>query len=140
LEEEHPGVRVVGSYDGRFTWDGRGVTEEDERGAVEAIRAARPDFLFVALGCPKQDYWIARHLHEVDVPVSIGVGGVFDVIAGRVERAPRWMQRSGLEWAHRLAQEPGRLWKRYLIEAAPTVCSLSVSALAKRVSKIAHAR
>ncbi len=140
LEEMYPGVRVVGSYAGQFTLDGYGATERDEVGAVEAIRAANPDFLFVALGCPKQDYWIAHHLDEVNVPVAIGVGGIFEVLAGRVDRAPLWMQRWGLEWAHRLAQEPTRLWRRYLLEAGPTVFRLSASTIVRRVRGAASVR
>lgn len=89
--------------------------EENARTIAE-VRAARPDILFVALGTPKQEVWLARHLRDLDVPVSMGVGAAFDFLAGALRRAPRWMQHAGLEWVWRLMQEPRRLWRRYLVE------------------------
>ena len=86
-----------------------------EDAAVEKIRAARPDLVMVAFGAPKQELFIQRAWPKVPAAVWLGIGGTFDFIAGRVRRAPLWMQESGLEWAYRLAQEPRRLWKRYLI-------------------------
>ena len=86
---------------------------EEQPEIVERINAAKPDILFVALGNPKQELWLARNAAALDVPVALGIGGSFNFVAGRVKRAPRWMQRCGLEWVHRIAQEPGRLWRRY---------------------------
>ena len=86
---------------------------EEQPEIVERINAAKPDILFVALGNPKQELWLARNAAALDVPVALGIGGSFNFVAGRVKRAPRWMQRCSLEWVHRIAQEPGRLWKRY---------------------------
>ena len=86
---------------------------EEQPEIVERINAAKPDILFVALGNPKQELWLARNAAALDVPVALGIGGSFNFVAGRVKRAPRWMQKCGLEWVHRIAQEPGRLWKRY---------------------------
>ena len=83
--------------------------------AAQAIRAARPDLLFVGLGAPKQEYWIYEHGLNLSVPVLMGVGGTFEMVAGVVRRAPVWMQRAGLEWVHRLCLEPRRMWRRYLI-------------------------
>ena len=80
---------------------------------VERINAAKPDILFVALGNPKQELWMGRNLSKLDVGAAIGIGGTFNFIAGQVQRAPRWVQKSGLEWVYRIVQEPGRLWKRY---------------------------
>ena len=85
----------------------------DQPEIVERINAAKPDILFVALGNPKQELWMGRNAAKLDVGVMIGIGGTFNFIAGRVKRAPRWMQRCGLEWIYRIIQEPGRLWKRY---------------------------
>ena len=85
----------------------------DQPEIVARINAAKPDILFVALGNPKQELWMGRNAAKLDVGVMIGVGGTFNFIAGRVKRAPRWMQRCGLEWIYRIIQEPGRLWKRY---------------------------
>ena len=80
---------------------------------VERINAAKPDILFVALGNPKQELWMGRNLSKLDVGAVIGIGGTFNFIAGKVKRAPKWVQKSGLEWIYRIVQEPGRLWKRY---------------------------
>jgi N-acetylglucosaminyldiphosphoundecaprenol N-acetyl-beta-D-mannosaminyltransferase len=80
---------------------------------IRRIRAAKPDLLFVAFGCPKAEKWLATHCQELGVPVAIGVGATIDFLAGRVKRAPLWMQRGGLEWIYRLCQEPRRLFKRY---------------------------
>ena len=79
------------------------------------IAEAKPDILFVALGNPKQELWIRRNFARIEAPVAIGVGGSFNFVAGRVKRAPAWVQRLGLEWVHRIAQEPGRLWRRYAV-------------------------
>ena len=87
--------------------------DKDQPEIVERINAAKPDLLFVALGNPKQELWMGRNAARLDVPVMIGVGGTFNFITGRVKRAPRWIQRSGLEWIFRIYQEPGRLWRRY---------------------------
>ena len=86
---------------------------EEQPEIVERINAAKPDILFVALGNPKQELWLARNAAALDVPVAIGIGGSFNFVSGRVKRAPRWMQKCSLEWVHRIAQEPGRLWRRY---------------------------
>ena len=87
--------------------------DEEQPEIVARINAARPDVLFVALGNPKQELWMGRNADKLDVGAMIGIGGTFNFIAGRVKRAPRWMQRSGLEWIYRIVQEPGRLWRRY---------------------------
>ncbi len=81
----------------------------------DAILAARPDILFVALGAPKQEYWIHEHGLNLMVPVSIGVGGTFEIVSGVVPRAPAWLQNLGCEWLYRLFREPRRMWRRYLI-------------------------
>jgi N-acetylglucosaminyldiphosphoundecaprenol N-acetyl-beta-D-mannosaminyltransferase len=92
--------------------------EKDQRqeGDVEArIRAARPHLLFVALGAPKQEYWMYEHARQLGVPMTMGVGGSFEMVGGVVPRAPIWLQRMGFEWLYRLVREPRRLWKRYLM-------------------------
>ncbi len=82
---------------------------------LRSIRAARPAILFVALGAPKQEYFIQRHIRQLGVPVAVGVGGSFELLAGIRRRAPLWMQRAGLEWVFRWMQEPRRLAYRYLV-------------------------
>lgn len=90
------------------------LTREETTALVARIRSARPDILLVALGQPKGELWIAEHYRQLEVPVSMQIGAALDFAAGRVRRAPRWMQRTGLEWLYRLAMEPRRLWRRYV--------------------------
>lgn len=106
---QFPAARIVGSGHGFFA-DG-----DDERRLIEAVNAANPDLLLVALGVPKQEKWMAAHLHELRCGAVIGVGGLLDFISGRIPRAPRLLRRLGLEWCWRLAQEPKRLFRRYVI-------------------------
>ena len=87
--------------------------DRDQPEIIERINAAKPDILFVALGNPKQELWMGRNAAKLDVGAMIGIGGTFNFIAGRVKRAPRWVQKCGLEWIYRIIQEPGRLWRRY---------------------------
>lgn len=86
---------------------------EEEDAMIAELQASKPDILFVALGVPKQEAWIARWRQKLKIPVIMGVGGSFDVLSGRLERAPQWMQRSHLEWLYRLYQQPTR-WRRML--------------------------
>jgi N-acetylglucosaminyldiphosphoundecaprenol N-acetyl-beta-D-mannosaminyltransferase len=108
LRRLHPGLRIVGHRDGYFS-------ESEEPDVVEAIRRTRPDLLFVAMPSPRKERFIGRWRDELEIPFCMGVGGAIDVMAGVTRRAPRTMQRLGLEWAFRLAQEPRRLLMRYLI-------------------------
>jgi N-acetylglucosaminyldiphosphoundecaprenol N-acetyl-beta-D-mannosaminyltransferase len=100
--------------------------KERER-IVRMINNAHPGLLFVALGAPRQDVWIHDHLRELNVPVAMGVGCVFDLLAGVSSRAPMWMQDAGLEWAYRLVREPRRLWRRYILNDLPVFGRLLVS-------------
>jgi N-acetylglucosaminyldiphosphoundecaprenol N-acetyl-beta-D-mannosaminyltransferase len=102
MQSRYPGLRVAGAHHGYFT-------AEEEPKVVRAVAEAKPDILFVAFGAPKQEKWIRRHQGALGVPVAIGVGGSFDVLSGRVKRAPAWMQRAGLEWLYRACREPKRL-------------------------------
>ena len=87
--------------------------DEQQPEIVDRINAAKPDILFVALGNPKQELWMGRNASKLDVGAMVGIGGTFNFIAGKIKRAPKWMQKSGLEWIYRIIQEPGRLWRRY---------------------------
>ena len=87
--------------------------EFDHEEVAERVRAARPDILLVAFGCPKQEKWIYMNRHRLEVACAIGVGATIDFLAGKVSRAPDWVGKAGLEWIYRLLQEPRRLFKRY---------------------------
>jgi len=117
LRARFPGLRIAGVYAPPF---GPLTADENER-ILGRIKAAQPDFLFVALGAPQQDVWIRANRDRLDVPVAMGVGCVLDLLAGKVSRAPAWMQRTGLEWLFRLGQEPARLWRRYILDDIPTL-------------------
>lgn len=110
LVQRYPGLQIVGVECPPF----RRPTEAEEREQVARIRAARPDILVVAFGQPKGEIWISERLDRLGVPVSVQVGATLDFVAGRVRRSPRWMQKTGLEWVYRTAQEPRRLAGRYL--------------------------
>lgn len=102
LRERYPGIRIVGSQHGY-------VNDEDMPAVIASINASQPDLLFVALGSPHQELWMARYLPQLKVKVCQGVGGTFDVIAGRVRRAPKFFRNLHLEWFYRLASNPSRL-------------------------------
>jgi N-acetylglucosaminyldiphosphoundecaprenol N-acetyl-beta-D-mannosaminyltransferase len=108
LASRHPGLRIIG-YGGPMFDRGNEIDDE----VLDVVRTAAPDILCVALGHPKQEYWIDAYRDKLDVPVLIGVGGSLDFIAGTKSRAPVWIREIGLEWLHRLATEPRRLAKRY---------------------------
>jgi N-acetylglucosaminyldiphosphoundecaprenol N-acetyl-beta-D-mannosaminyltransferase len=112
LMKRHPGFRVAGVGCPPFGF----IQNPDILNEVlESIKAAKPSIIFVALGAPKQEFFIQEYIRPLGIPVAIGVGGSFEMISGTVKRAPRWMQISGLEWLFRWGQEPIRLANRYLI-------------------------
>lgn len=106
LESKYPGINIVGIIDGY---------EKDNQKIINTINKSNADILFVALGSPKQEYWIYENKRKLKVKVFQGVGGSFDVISGNLKRAPKWMQKSGLEWLYRLLKEPKRLWRQMKI-------------------------
>ena len=114
IEAEYPNCKVKGVYVPPFM---SVFTEEENQKMLEAVNQSGADILLVSLTAPKQDIWIAQHKHLLKVPLSIGIGGAFEVMAGLVPRAPKWMHGAGLEWLYRLIQEPKRMYRRYLIEA-----------------------
>jgi N-acetylglucosaminyldiphosphoundecaprenol N-acetyl-beta-D-mannosaminyltransferase len=109
LRRRHPGLRIVGGYSPPY----RQLSGDEEADVAEEINRSGADVVWVGIGVPKQEKWMARMRPRLDAPVLIGVGAAFDFHAGLVPQAPDWMQRFGLEWAYRLAQEPRRLWRRY---------------------------
>ena len=115
-----PGLKVVGWESPPF----RTVTPEEDRATIARINQADPDIVWVGLGTPKQERWMADHHLALNAHVLVGVGAAFDMHAGVLKQAPRWMQQSGLEWVYRLAIEPQRLWRRYLLNIPQFVLAL----------------
>jgi N-acetylglucosaminyldiphosphoundecaprenol N-acetyl-beta-D-mannosaminyltransferase len=111
LQSQNPGLRVAGVYSPSFT-----SILEMEHEVIQQIKETKPDILLVAFGNPKQEKWIAMHRYQLGVPVLIGIGGTLDFITGNTIRAPKWMQKNGLEWLHRLVKDPARLWRRYVLD------------------------
>lgn len=109
LKAEYPQLQIAGMYSPPF----RSLTEEENNGITRCINEADADFVWVGLGAPKQEIWMAEHQGELK-GFMVGVGAGFDYLAGNIARAPEWMQKFNLEWLYRLCQEPGRLWKRYM--------------------------
>jgi N-acetylglucosaminyldiphosphoundecaprenol N-acetyl-beta-D-mannosaminyltransferase len=110
LQELYPGLRIAGRYAPPF----RELSADEDDDVVRLINRAKPDLVWVGLGTPKQELWMAAHARRLDANVLIGVGAAFDIHAGLSPQAPRWIQGCGLEWAFRLVHEPRRLWRRYL--------------------------
>jgi N-acetylglucosaminyldiphosphoundecaprenol N-acetyl-beta-D-mannosaminyltransferase len=128
LRRDHPGIQVVGGYSPPF----RPLGADEEDSIARQINEARPDVLWVGIGVPKQEKWMARMRDRLDVPVMCGVGAAFDFHAGRVSMAPGWMQERGLEWIYRTLQEPRRLLGRYLSTNPRFVAAFARQYLAER--------
>jgi N-acetylglucosaminyldiphosphoundecaprenol N-acetyl-beta-D-mannosaminyltransferase len=105
-----PGIKIVGTYTPPF----RPLNTAESEDWIRRVATVKPDIIWVGLSTPKQEKFMAEYWQKLDTTLMLGVGAAFDFHAGRVRQAPRWMQRSGLEWLYRLGCEPGRLWRRYL--------------------------
>ena len=108
ISQEFPGVQITGMYSPPF----RSLTREEDFQIVDIINRSAPDFIWVGLGAPKQEQWMAQHQGKVS-GFMVGVGAAFDYLAGNIKRAPMWMQKNNMEWLHRLVQDPKRLFIRY---------------------------
>ncbi|WP_258043157.1 WecB/TagA/CpsF family glycosyltransferase [Sphingomonas sp. NBWT7] len=121
LQARFPGLQVAGTYTPPF----RALTLEEDAEVTAKIVATRPHIVWVGLSTPTQEFWMRDHVDRIPGATLIGVGAAFDFHTGDVQRAPRWMQRIGLEWLHRLASEPRRLWRRYLVLAPKFVTKVA---------------
>jgi len=110
LEKSYTSIRILGVQPDRF----REATPEEDEADIAAMNASGAGLIFVGRGCPRQEMWTAAHLGKVDAAI-VAIGAAFDFLSGNKPQAPSWMQKRGLEWLFRLVDEPGRLWKRYLI-------------------------
>jgi N-acetylglucosaminyldiphosphoundecaprenol N-acetyl-beta-D-mannosaminyltransferase len=130
LRQEYPELRIAGTYSPPHT---ERFSDRETQDMIDRVKEAKPHFLWVGLSAPKQEKWIRDHLYELDVPVCVGVGAVFDFIAHKMKRAPVFMQKSGLEWLYRLYKEPFRLWRRYFIGNVLFVWYLLVDMVRSRI-------
>ena len=128
LSARFPGLQIAGGYSPPF----RPLTPEEDDAAATRINAARPDVVWVGLGSPKQDLWMAKHRERLNAPLLVGVGAAFDFYTGRTHQAPRWMMPLGLEWLFRLLNEPRRLWRRYLLGNPRFVWNVALQRLGLR--------
>jgi len=122
LSKKYPGIKIAGTHHGYFGCEDRencenvkngnnGESKEEEEKIIAEIKENRPDILLVAMGVPKQEKWINKNLKSLNIPVCMGVGGSFDVLSGRIPRAPLWMQKHGMEWIYRLIKQPNRAFR-----------------------------
>lgn len=121
LNENYPGIQIAGMYSPPF----RVLTEKEDRQIVENINSANADFVWIGLGAPKQERWMAAHQGKIN-GLMIGVGAGFDYYAGNIKRAPMWMQKCNLEWLYRLMQDPKRLFKRYFYTNAKFIWNVYI--------------
>ncbi|HKV61108.1 MAG TPA: WecB/TagA/CpsF family glycosyltransferase [Candidatus Acidoferrum sp.] len=128
LKTRFPGLHVAGTCSPPF----RQLNASEDEELVELINRAAPDVLWVGLGAPKQERWMHEHKSRLRVPVMVGVGAAFDMFSGKRRQAPLWMREHGLEWLFRLIQEPGRLWRRYLVYGAQFVACVALDTLRLR--------
>lgn len=127
LSQRYPGMKIAGTHTPPVLPVG-GIESEE---TIEKINASGADIVWVGLGTPKQDWWVANHRPLLKAPVLIAVGAAFDFHTGRVRQAPRWMQRNGLEWLFRLSQDPKRLWHRYIVDNGRFIMRTAAAAIGK---------
>jgi N-acetylglucosaminyldiphosphoundecaprenol N-acetyl-beta-D-mannosaminyltransferase len=128
LQSRFPGLRVVGTYTPPF----RSLTATEEEDVLDQVQASKPHILWVGLSTPKQERFMAQYIDRLEVPLLVGVGAAFDYHTGRIRDCPRWVKRAGLQWLHRLLQDPKRLWKRYLRNNPAFVWNIALQALKLR--------
>jgi N-acetylglucosaminyldiphosphoundecaprenol N-acetyl-beta-D-mannosaminyltransferase len=128
LETRFPGLQVVGTYTPPF----RPMKEDEERQLADLVTRTRPDYFWVGLSTPKQECFMAAHLPRLDTTIMLGVGAAFDVHTGGIKDAPNWVKHAGLQWFHRLCQEPRRLWKRYLVNNPRFLARITLQLLGLR--------
>jgi N-acetylglucosaminyldiphosphoundecaprenol N-acetyl-beta-D-mannosaminyltransferase len=122
MKHRYPGIVIAGVACPQWGFETR---EETLVPVLSQIAAAKPHILLVGLGAPKQEFFINEHIRPLGVPIAVGIGGSFEILSGTLERAPKWIQSGGFEWAYRLAKEPKRLWKRYLLGNAEFILDLA---------------
>jgi N-acetylglucosaminyldiphosphoundecaprenol N-acetyl-beta-D-mannosaminyltransferase len=124
LKAAFPELQIAGMYSPPF----RELTETEDKEVIERLNASGANVIFIGLGCPRQESWMFQHRGKINA-VMIGVGAAFNYHAGTIKRAPLWMQNAGLEWLHRLASDPRRLWKRYFVTNSIFIVAMTAQLL-----------
>ena len=132
LQKRFPGLQVVGTCTPPF----RNLTQDEEDALLKDVQGAKPDILWVGLSTPKQECFMADYVDRLRVPLIVGVGAAFDFHTGRLDEAPAWIKRAGLQWLHRLLQDPRRLWKRYLLNNPVFLWRIALQLLRQRSTNI----
>ncbi|AFL87510.1 exopolysaccharide biosynthesis protein, WecB/TagA/CpsF family [Terriglobus roseus DSM 18391] len=132
LQQRYPHARIVGTYTPPF----RSLNEVEEQELQERIQKLQPDFFWVGIGCPKQEYFMHQYVDRLETRMMFGVGAAFDYHSGRIDDSPEWVKLAGLQWLHRLAQDPRRLWKRYLYSNSAFLWNLALQATGLEQVKI----
>ena len=132
LKIQFPKIKIAGSFAPPF----RPLTQEEDKKIAELINNSSPAVLWVGVGCPKQEIWMYNHREKLNIPVMIGVGAAFDFLAGTKPQAPAWLGDNGWEWLFRLATEPTRLWRRYIIDGSLFIWYLGVESVGSLLKKI----
>ena len=127
-----PGLQIVGTYTPPF----RSLNREEQEELRDCVGRLRPDIFWVGLSTPKQERFMAEYLPHLETQLMIGIGAAFDVHTGRIKDAPQWVKQTGLQWLHRLLQEPGRLWKRYLINNPKFIWNITFQLLGVKKFKL----
>lgn len=135
LQRDYPGLTIVGTYSPPF----RALTAAEDQTIIAQINSTKPDIVWVGLGSPKQERWMAAHVGQIEGATLIGVGAAFDFLSGAKKQAPRWIQRSGFEWLFRLLSEPRRLWRRYLVNNSLFVLLITAQLLGRKDGEIHRA-
>lgn len=128
LEKRFPGLQVVGTFTPPF----RDLAQQEEAYFLKDVHTTKPDILWVGLSTPKQECFMAEYSDRLGVPLLVGVGAAFDFHTGRIDDAPAWIKRGGLQWLHRLLQDPRRLWKRYLLNNPKFIWLVTLQFLTRR--------
>jgi N-acetylglucosaminyldiphosphoundecaprenol N-acetyl-beta-D-mannosaminyltransferase len=128
LQRRFPGLQVVGTYTPPF----RNLSAAEEEDMLTQVRASKPHILWVGLSTPKQERFMAHYIDRLEVPLLVGVGAAFDYHTGRIRDCPHWIKRAGLQWLHRLVQDPRRLWRRYLLNNPAFVWNIALQLLKLR--------
>lgn len=140
LYAKSPSLKIVGTYSSIIKIEKAYPLQEEEldKKIIEEINSSKADILLIALGNPKQEYWYYKNAHRLKVKLAIGIGGTLDFISGNIKRAPKWMQRFGLEWIYRFMQEPSRMWKRYTKDIGLFLSLISLPILYYNIMRILY--